>query len=261
MKKIVFFAFLLLGIHYSQSQLVDEYEINVGYSIFQGDYGVRGDFTSTMGNSGFLVGGKAYFNLLDYYRGGCYPCQHVKFPLSFTIGYSLLNFDHADINTSSPEALKVKAFRGKIFQSSLSFGFEYHIGDLKKYAFDVDNFWQNFDPYVGLSAGAAVYAVSLKSDLGDFKLNPNVLPQAFQGHVYDKPNIVPVITMEAGLRYNLSSNMNLTINGKWLYYISDRVDGLSPDPSLVDNVHDDWQFAPSIGIVIMPGGGGFFAQR
>ncbi len=261
MKKIVLLTYLLLGIQYTQAQLVDEYEASIGYSIFQGDYGVRGDFTSTLGNSGFLIGGKAYFSLLDYYRGGCYPCQHLKFPLSFNIGYSLLNFDQADFNLDSPEAIKVKAFRGKIFQSSISFGVEYHVGDLKKYAFGVDNFIQNFDPYVGFNVGAAVYAVTVSSDLGDYELNPSVLPDAFEGHIYDEPNLVPVITLEAGVRYKLTGGFNLTVSGKWLYYSSDRVDGLSPDPNIVDNLHDDWQFSPAIGIVIMPGGGRFFAGK
>ena len=266
MKKIILIALLMAFVHYNsfgqrQQQLVDEYEVSVGYSVFQGDYGVKGDFTSTLGNSGFLIGGKAYFNILNYDNYNCYPCKHVKFPLGYNIGYSLLNFDKVDFKNNSIESLKLKAFRGQIFESSLSFGFEYHIGDLNKFAFNTEYFYQNFDPYFGASIGGTAYVVKLKSDLGDYETNPGILPEAFKGGIYDKPGAVGMLLLEAGLRYKISSSINLTLSSKWLYYFSDKVDGLVPNPDMVPNVHNDWQFSPAIGVVFLLRYGRFFAMN
>jgi hypothetical protein len=260
MKKLILGIIVLFNTHFIQAQLVQEYEVDAGYSIFQGDYGVRGDFSSTLGNSGFLLNGKAYFDLLGYNKFGCYACKHVKFPLNFNVGYSILNFDKTNYSNASSEGIKINAFRGNIFQSSLSFGFEYHIGDLSKVSFGNTSLFDNIDPYFGAGIGGAVYVVKLKSDLGDYEVNPNILPSAFVGGIYDKPGIVPMLNIETGIRYKLSETLNISVNGKWLYYFSDKVDGLVPNSDLVDNLYNDWQFSPSIGFVFQLRNQGFFAR-
>jgi len=250
MKKIILGIIVLFNTHFIQAQLVQEYEVNAGYSIFQGDYGVRGDFSSTLGNYGFLLNGKAYFSLLDYDRNDCYSCKHIKFPLNFNIGYSLLNFDKADqYDNPYPPNVKIRAFRGKLFLTSISFGFEYHIGDLIRISSKNDNFFNKVDPYFGLSGGISAYVIKLSSELGDFDVNPSILPSPFRERVYDKPGLVPMLTFETGLRYKVSNRINAVVNGKWLYFISDKVDGVVPNPELVDNLYNDWQFAMSIGVV------------
>jgi hypothetical protein len=74
--KRFFLIFLLFISNFiiAQTRLVDEYEVNLGRSFFQGDYGKRSDFSSTLGSTGFVLGGKAYFNILDYNKNTCYPC-------------------------------------------------------------------------------------------------------------------------------------------------------------------------------------------
>jgi len=261
MKKIFLLSFLLFGSYFMQSQLVYEYEVDLGYSIFQGDYGMRGDFNSTLGNNGFLLGGKAYFDLLNGSVSNCYACKHFKFPLGFNLGYSNLNFNKVDLDLSSSEAIKLKAFSGNVFQTLLSFGFEYHIGDLNTFSFGNESFFQKVDPYFGASVGGAVYAVKLKSELGDFEANPTILPKAFQGGIYDKPGISPLVLFEGGVRFKLSESLNLNLNGKWIYYMSDKVDGLVPNPVFAENIYNDWQFAPSIGVVFQLLNSGFYSQR
>ena len=261
MKKIVFASFfvMLWGFSFGQSKFVDEYEVNIGYSVFQGDYGQRGDFSSNLGNSGFLLGGKAYMNFLNYNKPNCYACQHLKFPLIFNVGYSNLSFSQAYNDSDlTPDLIKLKAFSGSIFQSHVGIGIEYHIGDLNAFSFGSNTFLETFDPFVGGSIGVTAYVVRLKSALGDYNTNPNILPTAFKNGVYDKPGIAPTFTIDAGFRYKLNNNMSITVNSSWIYYLSDKVDGLVPDADLVPNEHNDWQFSPSVGVVFLLKNGGFY---
>jgi hypothetical protein len=162
-----------------------------------------------------------------------------------------LNFDKTDLDMSNPENVKLKAFRGNILHSAVSFGFEYHVN-----AFYEGNYAGNFmskylDPYFGLSIGGTTYAVDLKSDLGDINTNPNILPTAFIGGVYDKSGVAATVIFEAGIRLRASQGLHITLNNKWIYYGSDKVDGLVPNKELVPNEHNDWQLAPSIGVVFL----------
>ncbi len=260
MKKNIFafFFIILWGGAIGQVRFIDEYEVNIGYSIFQGDYGQRDDFSSNLGSSGFLLGGKMYLNFLDYYSN-CYACKHIKFPLIFNVGYSNLNFDKAynDLNLT-PDLIKVKAFSGSIFQSQVSLGVEYHIGDLNAFSFSASPFLETFDPFIGGSIGLTAYVTRLESKLGDYNTNPNVLPGAFVNGIYDKPGVVPTLAFEGGFRYKLNSFLAITVNSRWIYYLSDKVDGLAPNPNMVNNEYNDWQFSPSIGVVFLLKNGGFY---
>jgi len=251
MKKIIFTILVVFSMQSINAQLIQEYEINVGYSIFQGDYGIRGRFPTTLGNYGGVLGGKAYFKLLGQNDDiNCYSCNHLKFPLYFNVGYSLLNFDRTDYSTSTPAGLRLRSFRGRVFHTSVSFGIEYHIGDLFNISNINTSFFSNFDPYFGATGGVAAYVTRLKSDLGDFKADPSILPESFRGgRIFDHPGIVPMVSLEAGLRFKISKNTHGVITGKWLYYLSDKVDGVVPNPELVDNLYNDWQFVPSFGII------------
>ena len=263
MKKIVlsFILVLIWGNSFSQRRYFDEYEINSGYSLFQGDYGERGVFSSTLDNNGFLLGGKAFLVLMNYYRPNCYSCKHLKFPLIFNVGYTTLGFDKAYNNidlSSNSEMAKVKAFSGSIFQSQVAFGVEYHIGDLNTISFSDNIFLEKFDPFIGASVGITAYVVKLKSELGDIDTDPNVIPIAFDGGVYNKPGVAPTFMLEGGFRYKINGHMAFSVNSRWMYYLSDKVDGLVPDPSKVDNLYNDWQFSPSIGVVFMLRNSGYF---
>lgn len=262
MKKIVLLLLVLIwSTSNGQRKYFDEYEINAGYSLFQGDYGERGKFSSTLGNNGFLVGGKAFLTLLDYNSPSCYTCKHIKFPLIFNVGYSFLGFDKAynDIDlTTDSQLVKVKAINGSIFQSHVGFGAEYHIGDLNAISFSDDVFLEKFDPFIGVNIGITAYVVNLKSDLGDIDTDPSVIPIAFEGGIYNKPSVAPTFMLETGFRYKINGSMAISVNSRWIYYLSDKVDGLVPNPARVNNLYNDWQFSPSVGLVFLLRNSGYF---
>ncbi len=261
MKKIIlsFIIILTWSVSNGQRKYFDEYEINAGYSLFQGDYGVRGDFSSTLGNNGFLLGGKAFLVLLDYTRPNCYGCKHIKFPLIFNVGYTNLNFDKAYNQPSlNSELQKVKAIGGSIFESQVSFGIEYHVGDLNAISFSSNAIFEKFDPFVGLSFGITAHVTNLESALGDIDTNPGIIPTAFQSGLYNKPGVAPTFMLETGFRYKINDRMAISLNSRWMYYLSDKVDGLVPDASKVNNLYNDWQFSPSIGLIFLLRNSGFY---
>ncbi len=253
MKQFLWILIVTFSVSYTihaQRALIDEWEANIGYLNMQGDFGQRDDFSSTFGNSGAMIGGKIYFNLLDSDRILCYACKHVKFDLSFNLGYSTLSFDKAYEKINSPYYDKVKALNGQFYYGSLAANVEYHVADFSNFRFYDDGLIYRLDPYFGLGFGVVFYDVNIESDLGNFETNPTILPSAFVGGIYDEPGIVPAINFEVGVRYLLNDELQLTFNNKWVYFISDKVDGLEPNPDLVKNKYNDWLFSPSVGLVI-----------
>jgi hypothetical protein len=52
------------------------------------------------------------------------------------------------------------------------------------------------------------------------------------------------------MRYQITQELQLNFNNKWMYFLSDKVDGLTPNPKIVGNKYNDWLFSPSLGVVI-----------
>ena len=249
MKKLAFILLLFIGYANTDAQyaLIDEWEASIGYLNMQGDFGQRNDFSTTMGNSGGMLGGKIYFNLANPDGAG----KFLKFPLGFNTGYSALSFSKAYNDApQSVNVLKIKAITGQVYFLNLSFGVEYHIADLRNVDYFSTNLFSKLDPYFGVGVGAMFYGVDIESSLGNYKKNPTILPEGFENRVYADPGIVPSLNLEVGLRFRISQELQLNFNNKWMYFMSDKVDGLVPDPQLVENKYNDWLFSPSIGIVI-----------
>ncbi len=249
MKKIfyilIFFSIFNLKAQYYA--FINEWEASIGYLNFQGDYGQRSDFSSSFANSGAIIGGKIYFSLANPRGAG----KFFKFPLGFNTGYSVLSFNDAynDV-ANTPGVEKIKAISGQVYFLNLSFGVEYHMTDLRNINFFSDSFISKLDPYFGAGFGAMFYGVDVESDLGNYEKNPEILPAAFVNKIYSDPGIVPSVNLELGIRYQISQELQLSFNNKWMYFLSDKVDGLSPNPDLAENKYNDWLFSPSVGVVI-----------
>ena len=244
---------LLLAFNAGAQALVDEWEANIGYLNFQGDYGQRADFQTTLANQGGMIGGKIYFNLLNSNRPECYACQHLKFHLGFNTGYSVLSFDKSYYEYKPYQAdliRKIKAINGQVYFLDLSANVEYHLSNLRYIDFFSSNIFNKIDPYVGIGAGGIFYSVDVDSELGNFEKDPSILPSPFVGRVYNENSIAFSANLEVGIRYRFSQDLQLSFNNKWMYFLSDRVDGLNPNPKMATNKYNDWLFSPSLGVVI-----------
>ena len=133
------FSVFSLTIANAQRNFVDEWEASIGYMNFQGDFGERGDFGSTLGNSGGTIGGKVYMNILDNERINCYACTHLKFNISFNTGYSTLSYGTAYEGILHPETLKLRAISGQYYFLSLGLNAEFHLADLRNIDFFSSN--------------------------------------------------------------------------------------------------------------------------
>ena len=262
MKKILsFFTFALLMVFnitnvQAQRRFIDEWEASIGYLNFQGDYGQRIDFSSTLGSAGGMIGAKMYLNLLDENRVNCYSCQHFKFNLAVNTGYSTLNFNRAYNDDPGFSTLKIKAISGQVYFFDLAAMVEYHVSNLRNIDFFSSNILNKIDPYVGIGLGGIFYNVDVDSDLGNFTKDPSILPGPFQPdekygpRAFNESKLTASANLEVGIRYRFSQDLQLNFNNKWLYFFSDRVDGLVPNPKQVDNLYNDWLFSPSVGVVI-----------
>jgi len=231
----------------AKKSFIDEWEVSVGYVNFQGDFGQRGYFETTLGNSGGVLGVKVYLNFLDPDRIQCYSCAHLKFNVSLNTGYSALSYGTA---YKSSDFVALKSLSGYIYFVDLGMNMEYHLSDLKNRKFLSNGFLHNFDPYFGFGFGGMYYNVDVESSLGNFETNPTIVPDALAGRIHNGNSFVPALNAELGLRYRFSEFMQFVFNNKWKYFFSDDVDGINPNPAIVDNKYNDWFFTPSLGVVI-----------
>jgi len=250
MNKIFYtFIIVLFSITFSNAQksFINEWEASVGYINFQGDFGQRGYFETTLGNSGGVLGAKVYLNFLDSDRAQCYSCTHIKFNVSLNTGYSALSYGSAYENANF---VKLKSFTGQIYFVSLGFNAEYHLADLKNINFFSSSFLNKFDPYFGLGFGGMYHNTDVESSLGNFEKDLTLVPNSLVGGIHNGSSFAPSLNAEVGLRYRFDESMQFVFSNKWRYFFSDDIDGIDPDPKLVDNKYNDWFFTPSLGVVI-----------
>lgn len=231
----------------AQSSFINEWEASVGYINFQGDFGERGKFDTTLGNSGGVLGAKVYFNLLDSDRTQCYSCTHIKFNASINTGYSMLSYGTA---YQEPSFTKLKSFNGQIYFVSLGLNAEYHLTDLKNINFFSSGLLNRLDPYFGIGFGGMFHNTEVESSLGNFEKDPSLVPSALKGRIQNGSSFKPMLNAEVGLRYRFDESMQFVFSNKWRYFFDDYVDGINPDPAQVDNKYNDWFFTPSLGVVI-----------
>jgi len=243
-------AFFSIGITGAQKSFIDEWEAQIGYMNFQGDYGVRGDFGSTLGNSGGTIGGKIYLNFLDYERINCYSCTHLKFNIGFNTGYSALSYGNSYKDNMSVEGLKLQAISGQYYFFSTGLNIEYHLADLRNIDFFSSSFLNKFDPYIGIGGGITFYNADVESALGNLEKSPEIVPEPFKDRIYQGAGFTPMANLELGIRYRFDEELQFVFSNKWRYYFSDKVDGIEPNPEQADNLYNDWMFTPSFGVVI-----------
>lgn len=257
-RKFLFTTFIILmtfGLN-AQRAFIDEWEASVGFLNFQGDYGQRGQFSTTLGSAGGMIGAKMYLNLLNDERVNCYACQHFKFNLAINTGYSTLSFSRAYEDYNGLAITKIRAISGQVYFAGLAFNTEYHLSNLRNIDFFSSNIFNKIDPYFGVGFGGLFYSVDVDSDLGNYDKDPSILPGAFSPdseygkRAFSENGGTVSAHLEVGLRYRFSQDLQLNFNNKWMYFFSDRVDGLVPNPKKVDNFYNDWLFSPSLGVVI-----------
>ena len=238
-------SFVLSNKLHAQSQGNLEGSINLGLASFQTDYGERGDIRSSLtGNIGFAVGGSLYLNFFNkdplYGSDPNWSQRHLKLKLEGS--YLRANLEHF-IDTDVRKYMKGRA-------SVINFGgiLEYHPFVIPDYIPEKE---RKTSPYLGIGVMGG-YSMPTEKDSG--------LLQAYQPYTdKDGEAQIPVITdsfftyslvLSTGIRYKLDDASAIMLDMRWQYFDSDYIDGLSPNPALVKNIHNDWLYYLNVGYVI-----------
>ncbi|WP_456420459.1 THC0290_0291 family protein [Lutibacter sp.] len=252
---LLIFCFLAINI---QAQDYNSHEIGfiIGSASFTTDYGQRNNFSSNVGgNIGMGFGLIYYLNFTDYrYRWNQrtnYFAEH--FRVRAELSYMSANLDHfgewVQDYRQTYEADQLRAMHGKTKLINFGAQLEFHIVDIVDFGSRriPDIKWS---PYVSAGFMLDYYDPELKSDLGDWEQNPNLLfsKWAVPGAARMKPNITGSATLGIGTRHKLGEYSDILIESRWQYFFSNYVDGLNAkdDPA---NKYNDWLLWVHIGYI------------
>ncbi len=255
MKKLILILFIL-KISNLNSQvtkdyyLIEEYEFNIGYLNIQGDMGKPDKYFGGFSSSGIDLGAKFYIYFNDPRDNTrSYFAKHLKYNMNIHLGYVSLT-NEKGLNASNQYAEKINAIKGNLFLSKIGFDLEYHLTDLKYNLFFESEFFTHFDPYFFGGLFYSYSNVEITSDLGDYNSDTTILPPSYIGRIKNGSNNSLGLNYGVGIRYKLNDQVQFSISTDWLYFGNDYIDGLSPNPDLVKNLHDDWLFQTNLGVII-----------
>lgn len=211
----------------AQLDLSHEFGLFVGPVVFQSDYGESSHLPSSTATS-FGIAGVHYLsfygNNYNWRNGASYFSDHFK--LRTELSYYFNNsFEHQGRYVDEGNALsdQLKAMKGKTKIFNIGTQLEYYFKNLEDYGL-LFNTVDRFSPYVSAGVQYNSFTPEL-TNTPDGGLDVNNLPEKWQDTFYiDKDNTFS-LTLGLGTRYKLDK-FDLVIDGRWQYFLSDRVDGL-----------------------------------
>jgi len=247
MKKLIYIIafFIIQSINaqfFQEQRTIDEIEVSAGLLNVQGDFGIRNRFETTLRSIGANLSGKLYLNLANPYTASTYLGTHIKYNVQLNLSYSKL------AHKGYENFPKIDAITGRNFSVGLGVNIEYHMSDIRNSSFFVNDFLYSFDPYIGGGIFGYYYNAELESTLGDLN-NPSVLPSPYTNGIYNGSRFAGAFHLEGGIRYKHSDFIHYILKSDWMYFMDDKFDGLSPDPTLVKNLHNDWTLTTSLGVI------------
>lgn len=239
-KKIKHFVYLLiLTPLFSNAQAGFSHEIGafVGGVAFQSDFGVRHDFGTNAGNTGFGIGIVHYLNFAYSAECNCYtPDAYFNdhFKLRTELSYNSTKLEHFGefVEKNSLPAQQLRGMKGEA--KVTDFGMQ-----LEFYPLSIRDFTATegaFAPFIGLGAHFSMFKNNTTVDpiLGPY---PGYQPYEYSSEAGTTWSIVTSL----GSRYKLNEMSDLFVELRWQYYASDWVDGLKKDPSVhPENKANDW---------------------
>ncbi len=239
---LIFFLNSLQAQFFQEQRTIDEFEISFGLQNVQGDFGIRDRFDTTLKNLGLGLTGKMYLNLSNPLNSHTYLGSHIKYNVALNLFYS--NLAHKDYE----DYPQIDAITGTNYSIGLGFNLEYHMSDIRNSSFFVNDFLYSFDPYAGIGIYGYYYNVELESSLGDIN-DPAILPDAYVNGIYNGSRFTGAFHIEAGIRYKYSEDIHFSFKSEWTYFMDDKVDGLYPNSTMVENRNNDWTLTTSFGII------------
>ena len=232
---------------YAQIGVAHEVGVLVGPASIFTDYGERWNIKNNLENAGIGIGLVHYMRFGYRARCNIYATENF-FSEHFKIRTEL-DYFYSDLEHYGPVALKdtdggrlLRAMHGKTSLFEIGTALEYYplkIRDFNSFAF-------MFAPYISLGVHYVYYKPDAYSDLGDLDNPKNVFP-TFRGGMDFEGGTTWTIAGSVGVRYRLSVESDLVMEGRWHYYDTDWIDGLNINAP--QNQFNDFLFWFNVGYI------------
>ncbi|MFD2908451.1 glutamate dehydrogenase [Flavobacterium ardleyense] len=252
-KKIKYLLIILLGAHFSMlAQFGFSHEVGafVGGVAMQSDFGVRQDFKTNSGNTGFAVGLVHYMNFsyradCNCYRPETYFNDHFKVRSELSYNSTQLQHYGKYAEKNSITGNQLKAMKGEAKVTDIGMQLEYYPLSIREFS-ATDG---AFAPFLGLGAHFTFFQNGTYSELGPMDSAIST-PTKYIGAWSDEGGNTWSIVSSIGTRYKLNRMSDLFLEVRWQYYFTDWVDGLKPDPKIyTENKSNDWNLWMNFGYI------------
>lgn len=223
----------------------------VGSTSLQTDYGERGHFKSDVGNKNTSFSIAHYlhfFNRTLRWDPNNVLHNHimVKTELQYINNTEMKHHGYwASKQTYGGEQLR--AMTGSLRMFNLGLHFEYFLRTLEDFVYPYSDI--SFNPFFTFGFKYAFYKNTLSSDLGDWREDMTVLPKKYQ----DTDNLAIgkgetfAFNMGLGTRYKVSERLDFVAQFNYVYFFSDKIDGLNAD--VFENRNNEWALNIEVGLV------------
>jgi hypothetical protein len=265
-KNLLLLMLIGFSVQTLMAQLGFSHEIGAitGPVAFQSDYGVRSDFETNAGNTGFGVGIIHYINFAYRADCNCYTKDSFfndHFKLRNEISFNKTPLEHfgewVDPSKNSATARRLRGMSGEanVFDlgSQLEF-FPYSIRDFSAGGY-------TFAPFISLGAHYNSMSPKAAQDLSELTtaeaaqteiIDPNNQTTANNAIFWDESATNEgfaswSLVWSIGTRYKLTPLSDLMIDLRWQYYFTDFADGL--DHNSPSDKFNDWNVWFNFGYV------------
>ena len=252
-KKFKYLLILLLGVNFSMTaQFGFSHEVGafVGGVAFQSDFGVRHDFETNAGNTGFGVGLVHYMNFSYRAECNCYTPEtyfNDHFKVRTELSYNSTKLEHFGewMKKNSVTGNQLKAMKGESKVTDIGMQLEYFPLSIREFTARTGA-WA---PFIALGAHYSFFQNGTYSELGPMD-TPITTPVKYYGAWSEEGGNTWSVVSSVGTRYKLTELSDLFVELRWQYYFSDWVDGLKPDPKIyTENKSNDWNLWLNFGYI------------
>ena len=244
---------LLLGANLSMTaQFGFSHEVGafVGGVAFQSDFGVRHDFETNAGNTGFGIGLVHYMNFAYRAECNCYMPEtyfNDHFKVRSELSYNSTQLQHFGkwVDRSSFTAAQLRAMKGEAKVTDIGMQLEFFPLSIREFT-ATDGAWAAF---IALGAHYTFFQNGTYSELGGMGAI-STTPVKYRDAWSTEGGSTWSVVSSVGTRYKLTELSDLFAEVRWQYYFSDWVDGLNPDPEVyTENKANDWNLWFHVGYI------------
>lgn len=252
-KKIKYALILFIGVNFSiKAQFGFSHEVGAfaGGVALQSDFGLRNNFETNAGNTGFGVGLVHYLNFAYRAECNCYTPEtyfNDHFKLRTELSYNSTKLEHfgkwAEKNT--PAGNQLKSMKGESKITDIGMQLEFYPLSIREFT-ATDGAWA---PFLGLGGHFSLFQNGTYSELGPMGTTIST-PTKYLGAWSDEGGNTWSIVSSIGTRYKLNEMSDLFAEVRWQYYFTDWVDGLNPNPEIyTENKANDWNLWFHVGYI------------